>query len=188
MFKRHWFNRQFERSHSLPSSVLFSPRPGLSADIVITHKEPIHACIYNPSFKQVITCSDGSVSISTLVTLTHYVMTSSNGNIIRVTQFNSNLLLTHKRSCQTYESWPFVRGIHRSPVNSPHKVQWRGALMFSLIYAQINDWVSNREAGDLRRHRAHYDVIVMKVVLYGIKPVHSCTLYYLVFNDSSLFN
>ena len=57
--------------------------------------------------------------------------------------------------------WPFVRGIHRSPVNSPHKGQWRGALMFSLICAWINDWVSNREAGDLRRHRAHYDVIVM---------------------------
>ena len=31
--------------------------------------------------------------------------------------------------------WPFVRGIHRSPVNSPHKVQWRGAWMFSLICA-----------------------------------------------------
>ena len=29
--------------------------------------------------------------------------------------------------------WPFVRGIHLSPVNSPHKSQWRGALMFSLI-------------------------------------------------------
>ena len=29
--------------------------------------------------------------------------------------------------------WPFVWGIHRSPVNSPHKGQWRGALMFSLI-------------------------------------------------------
>ena len=28
--------------------------------------------------------------------------------------------------------WPFVRGIHRSP-NSPHKGQWRGTLMFSLI-------------------------------------------------------
>ena len=26
--------------------------------------------------------------------------------------------------------WPFVRGIHRSPVSSPHKGQWRGALMF----------------------------------------------------------
>ena len=57
--------------------------------------------------------------------------------------------------------WPFVRGIHRSPVNSPHKGQWRGALMFSLICARINGWVNNREAGDLRRHRAHYDVIVM---------------------------
>ena len=50
---------------------------------------------------------------------------------------------------------PFVRGIHRSPVNSPHKGQWRGALMFPLICAWINDWVNNREAGDWRRHRAH---------------------------------
>ena len=57
--------------------------------------------------------------------------------------------------------WPFVGGIHRSPVNSPHKGQWRGALMFTLICTRINGWVNNREAGDLRRHRAHYDVIVM---------------------------
>ena len=57
--------------------------------------------------------------------------------------------------------WPFVRGIHQSPVNSPHKGQWRGALMFSLIWAWIDGWVNNREAGDLRRHRAHYDVNVM---------------------------
>ena len=63
------------------------------------------------------------------------MMTSSNGNI-------SALLL-------------FVRGIHRWPVNSPHKGQWRGALMFSLTCAWINDWVNNRGAGDLRRHRAH---------------------------------
>ena len=57
--------------------------------------------------------------------------------------------------------WPFVRGIHRSPVNSPHKGQWRGALMFSLICVWINGWVNNREAGDLRRYRAHYNVTVM---------------------------
>ena len=57
--------------------------------------------------------------------------------------------------------WPFVRGIHRSPVNSPHKGQWRGALMFSLICVCINDWVNNREAGDLRRYGAHYDITVM---------------------------
>ena len=58
-------------------------------------------------------------------------------------------------------NWPFVREIHRSPVNFPHKGQWRGALMFSLIYVWINDWVNNREAGDLRRQHGHYDVIVM---------------------------
>ena len=57
--------------------------------------------------------------------------------------------------------WPFVRGIHRSPVNSPHKGQWRGALMFSFICVWINSWENNREAGDLRRYRAHYYVIVM---------------------------
>ena len=58
-------------------------------------------------------------------------------------------------------NWPFVRRIHRSPVNSPHKGQWRGALMFTLICVWINGWVNNREAGDLRRYRGHYDVIVM---------------------------
>ena len=57
--------------------------------------------------------------------------------------------------------WPFVRGIHRSPVNFPHKGQWRGALVFSLICTRINGWVNNGEAGDLRRYRAHCDVIVM---------------------------
>ena len=58
--------------------------------------------------------------------------------------------------------WPFVRGIHRSPVNSLHKGQWRGALIFfSLICIWINGWVNNREAGDLRQYCAHYDVIVM---------------------------
>ena len=58
---------------------------------------------------------------------------------------------------------PFVRGIQQPPVNSPHKVQWRGALMFSLICAWTTGWVNNRDTGDLRRHRAHYDVIVMMV-------------------------
>ena len=57
--------------------------------------------------------------------------------------------------------WPFVWGIHQSPVNSPHKGQWRGALMFSLISVWMNGWVNTREAGDYRRHRAHFDVGVM---------------------------
>ena len=57
--------------------------------------------------------------------------------------------------------WPFVRGIHRLPVNSPHKGQWRGALIFSLVWAWTNGWVTIRKGGHLRRHRAHYDVTVM---------------------------
>ena len=60
--------------------------------------------------------------------------------------------------------WPSVRGIHRSPVNSPHKGQRRGALMVSLICTRINGWVNNGEAGDLRRYRAHYDVTVMMLL------------------------
>ena len=57
--------------------------------------------------------------------------------------------------------WPYVPGIHRSPVNCPHTGQWRGVLIFSLIWARINGWVNNRNAGELRRHRAQHDVIVM---------------------------
>ena len=64
--------------------------------------------------------------------------------------------------------WPFVRGIHRSPVNSPHKGQWSGALMFSLICPWINVWVNNREAGHLRRHHAHFHVIVMVCAILQI--------------------
>ena len=79
-------------------------------------------------------------------------MTSSNGNIFRVTG-------------------RLLRGIHRSPVNSPHKGQWRGALMFSLICVWIDGWVNNREAGDLRRYRAHCDVTVMN----ALELLQSCT-------------
>ena len=65
-------------------------------------------------------------------------------------------------------------GIHRSPVNSPHKGQWHWALMFSLICAWINGWAYNREAGDLRRHHARYNVTVMndrnQMFVFHIKP------------------
>ena len=57
--------------------------------------------------------------------------------------------------------WPFVRGIHWSPVNSLHKEPVTRSFMLYLICAWIKGWVNNREAGDLRRHRAHYDVTVM---------------------------
>ena len=50
------------------------------------------------------------------------------------------------------------------PGEFPHKGQWRGALMFSLIYARISGWVNTGEAGDFRCHHAHYDVIAVKVL------------------------
>ena len=70
--------------------------------------------------------------------------------------------------------WPFVRGVHRCPMNSPHKGQWRGTLMFSLICARINCWVNNREAGELRRRRARYDVIVM---IYNVMSSYTVYIY-----------
>ena len=66
------------------------------------------------------------------------MVTSSNGNIFRVT---GNL-------CGEFTCPRWIPG------------QWHGALMFSLICVWINGWENNRGAGDLRRYRAHYDVIV----------------------------
>ena len=45
--------------------------------------------------------------------------------------------------------------------NSPVTGRLRGVSVCSLIFASTNGRVNKREAGDLRRHRAHYDVIVM---------------------------
>ena len=76
--------------------------------------------------------------------------------------------------------WPFVWGIHRSPVNSPHKGQWRGTLMFSLICAWTKGWVNNREATywfktpsrSLWRHcNGWHDVIVL---LFHVQEGDDC--------------
>ena len=64
------------------------------------------------------------------------MMTSSNGNIFRVTG-------------------PLCG------MNSPQKGRWRRALVLSLICARTNGWANNRDGGDLRRHRARYDATVM---------------------------
>ena len=68
------------------------------------------------------------------------IIMTSNGNIFRVI----GLL------CGEFTSDRWTR-----------KGQWRGALMFSLICNWTNSSTNNGDAGDLRRHRAHYDVTVM---------------------------
>ena len=78
-------------------------------------------------------------------------MTSSNGNIFRVTG--------HLCGELTGPRW--------IPSN---KGQRRGDLMLSLICVWINGWVKNLEAGDLRRYRAHYDVIVMTLICRPTGP------------------
>ena len=74
---------------------------------------------------------------------------SINGNIFRVTGY----------LCGWVGGWGCV-GVCGVCGGVPQS-QWRGALMYSLICACINGWVNNREAGDLRRHRTHYDVSVI---------------------------
>ena len=84
---------------------------------------------------------------------------SSCGN---TTMIKTYLLTWWRHQMETFSALlALCAGNSPVPVNSPHKGQWRGALMFSFIYAWINDWVNNREAGDLRRQDGHYDVIVM---------------------------
>ena len=76
------------------------------------------------------------------------IMTSSNGNIFRV---NGPL-------------WGEFAGRRLIPRK---KGQWHGALMFPLICAWTNTWANNEDAGDLRRHRVHCDVIVMMALDMG---------------------
>ena len=83
------------------------------------------------------------------------MMTSSNENIFRVTGL----------------FWREL--IHRSSVNSPYKGQWGEALMFSFICAWTNSRINNGNAGDLRRHRVHYDFTVMlKWKVWYFDPFH----------------
>ena len=103
-----------------------------------------------------IELSTGSKPLIPLVMLT----TQSDAH-----QWWSPVILIHKMTSSNWNIfpryWSFVRGIHHWPVNSPHKDQWRGALIFSFISAWTNSSTHNGEAGDLRRHRTQYDVIVI---------------------------
>ena len=78
-------------------------------------------------------------------------------------QWHSDAICCHRTGSTLHDNvikwkhfprnWPFVWGIHRSreiPTQRP-----------VMICVWINDWVNNREAGNLRRHRGYYDVNVM---------------------------
>ena len=58
--------------------------------------------------------------------------------------------------------WPFLRGIHRSPVHSPHKGRVTGSFGVCLDVHWTSGWANSRYFGDLRRHGAHCDITVMR--------------------------
>ena len=90
--------------------------------------------------------------------------------------------------------WPFVRGMHRSPLNYPHKGQWRGALKFSLICAlnkqlskQSWSWWFETPLRSLWRHynafmritlnQCHFDTAICVINIdISYRFVHICSI------------
>ena len=67
------------------------------------------------------------------LTICHYQLRRMSTSLLRCPvfcRFHDDVIKWKHFPCDR----PFMRGIHRSPVNSPHKGQWRGVLMFSLIH------------------------------------------------------
>ena len=105
------------------------------------------------------------------------------GNWLYATQFENQY---GRHSCISHDDvikwkhfpryWPLVREIHRSLVNSPHKGQWRWALIFSLIFAWTNSWANNGNAGDLTPSRKLWRHCngVLTIVLSTVATGHAC--------------
>ena len=90
----------------------------------------------------------------------HPLFQHSNGSLLMMTSSNGSIFRVIGPLCEEFTGHRWI----------PHtKNQWRRALMFSLICAWINDWVNNREADNLIRHGAIYDVIVRSLVWYWLK-------------------
>ena len=80
-----------------------------------------------------------------------HMVTSSNGNIFSVTG----------PLCEKSTGHRWI------PTQRP--------VTFPLICVSTNGWINNRDAGDLRRHRAHYDVtvIVLRITKSCSQQAHS---------------
>ena len=84
-------------------------------------------------------------------------LTSSNGNMFHITG----------SLCREFTSHRWI------PLTKSRDT----ALMFSLICVWINSWVNNREAGDLRCHHAHHNVIVIPCyLLLQVSCLESCII------------
>ena len=88
-----------------------------------------------------VSCNrDHSVQCSYICGLTDFIHTIKRVHVNKKIEYHDDVIKwTH-----------FPR--HRSPVDSSHKGQWHGALIFSLICAWTNGWVNYQDAGDSSRH------------------------------------
>ena len=94
------------------------------------------------------------------------MMTSSNKNIFR----------------DTGTVWGESTGHRWIPLTKASDAEL--CLMLSLIYASANGWANNWDAGDLRRHRANYDVIIMIHECYKYIAFNQEETTFLVANDA----
>ena len=106
----------------------------LPIDVVASFKT--NTCMRLCAFKTVVNNRQKGPAIN-------FMMTSSNRNIFRVTG----------------PLW----GNAPVNVNCPHKAQWRWLLMLSVIFIWTNGWPNHQDAGDLRRHRVHYNIVLMTI-------------------------
>ena len=73
----------------------------------------------------------------------------------------NSLRWTSGKSVRNWSETPKIRRLPFYKINNMHVHHW--VLMFPLICVLTDGWANNRDAVDLRRHRAHYDVTVMSV-------------------------
>ena len=85
-------------------------------------------------------------------------------NIVPFGAATNDLLLSCKVNHLLLILWHTYKTF-RSPMYSPHKGQCRGTLMFSLVCAWTSGWPNSQDAGNLRCHRAHFDIILTSLGL-----------------------
>ena len=105
------------------------------------------------------------------------------GSEIQAGEFLANTWWHHQMETFSTLLAPCM-GNSQSVVHCPHKGQWRGSLIFSLICAWINSWINTREAGDqfsswhhtnTRKHTCMNYGILFHVSVIDINP---CVSYY----------
>ena len=111
------------------------------------------------AYSYIISCCP-AIALVANVTCWLYIMTSSNGNIFRVTGPLCREFTGHRWIPPQKAMFSLICDVFFDFLWIPPK-----KAMFSLICAWINGWVNNREAGDLRRHHAHHDVTVIYIYI-----------------------